>query len=283
MSDDAKTIFRSKHRRNYTTFANDLLYNPTLSGKAKWVLMYLLSKPEDWVTRVSDIVNHGTDGRSAILSAIKELKQAGYLRKVRVTCPDTGRVLRWETQVFDEPQPGNQESEVHNAENPDSGNPHSGKSNTTKYGSNQKTEQSNHSLTTTKENGSSERVSDASLLGGEALDREVGLVKWLLTTVPVLEQQYAIDLSTRLAKVCVGRSELDLLAAFLAMLQCEDSGKLRNPQRYLEDAIAGNWLPSKYWLENGESAAMWTIPQSLVDYIESKRPVEDLAELGVAV
>jgi hypothetical protein len=125
----SQTVFRSTHVRNYTVFSNDLIANPDLSWKAKSILMYLLSKPADWQTRLEDIVKHGKDGRDAVLSGIKELKKAGYLKKVRITDPATKRVVRWETHVFEHPQ---SEPDV---ENPDSGFPDSGKADATKYGS----------------------------------------------------------------------------------------------------------------------------------------------------
>lgn len=282
MPNDAKTIFRSKHRRNYTVVSNEILYNPGLSGKAKWVLMYLLSKPEDWQTRISDIVAHGTDGRDAVLSGIKELKAAGYLQKVRVTCPETKRVLRWETHVFDEPQPELQNTGKPHVEKPDSGKPQSGKADTTKYGSNQRTELT-HSLTTTKEAGSSKRErKDASLLDRGALDREsLAVAEWMMTTYPMLEQ-YGITLTKRLVDSCFDRGEIDTSVAVLALSQAEESGRLRDAQRFIEDAIAKAWLPSKYWLENGAPVAGWKIPPNILEYIESKRPVEDLAALEVS-
>ena len=284
MTKDSKTIYRSKHRRNYTVLSNDIPLNPTISWKAKGLLWYLLSKPEDWQTRVGDLVKHGPEQKAAVMAGLKELKLAGYLKKVRVTCPTTGRVLHWETHVFDEPQPESQNPIIEDLDKAEAGEPDSGKSDTTKYRDLESNELNNrsHLITTTKDDqsSSSREREDASLLEGGALDKEMKLAKWLLTSVPALEQQYAIDLSTRLVKACVGRCENDLLAAFLAMLQCEDSGKLRDPQRYLENAIAGEWLPSKYWLENGESASMWTIPQALIEHIESKRPVEELVEVS---
>lgn len=126
---NTQTVFRSTHVRNYTVFSNELIANAELSWKAKGILMYLLSKPVDWQTRLEDVVKHGKDGREAVLSGIKELKEAGYLKKVRVTDPSTKRVVRWETHVFEHPQ---SEPDVGN---PDSGFPGSGKPDATKYGS----------------------------------------------------------------------------------------------------------------------------------------------------
>ena len=60
-------------------FINDSL----LSYKAKGVLLYLLSKPDDWVISIQDLMNHSTDGKTSIKSAIKELTLRGYIIRTR--------------------------------------------------------------------------------------------------------------------------------------------------------------------------------------------------------
>jgi hypothetical protein len=150
--------------------------------------------------------------------------------------------------------------------------------------SNRNIQKESSHLTTTeqpKKKSSSKRVrDDASLLEGEALDREaVEVAKWMLDTYPILEQ-YGITLTRRLVDSCFDQGQLDATVAVLALLQAEDSGKLRDAQRFIEDAIAKTWLPSKYWLENGAPAAGWKIPPNILDHIEALRPVEDLALMG---
>lgn len=44
------------------------------------MLAYLLSKPDGWQVRSEDILNHGTEGRDAVRSAMQELKLYGYAR-----------------------------------------------------------------------------------------------------------------------------------------------------------------------------------------------------------
>lgn len=62
------------------SFINDSL----LSFKAKGVFLYLLSKPDDWVVSIADIMNHATDGKASVKSAIKELSLRGYLQRTRL-------------------------------------------------------------------------------------------------------------------------------------------------------------------------------------------------------
>lgn len=56
----------------------DLLSDKRLSWKAKGLLSYLLSKPNDWIVQVRDVINQSTDGRDAVKAAFRELRDAGY-------------------------------------------------------------------------------------------------------------------------------------------------------------------------------------------------------------
>jgi hypothetical protein len=51
----------------------------TLSLKAKGLLTYFYSMPEDWHFSYNDLVSISTDGIKSIKTTIKELKAAGYL------------------------------------------------------------------------------------------------------------------------------------------------------------------------------------------------------------
>ena len=77
----SKTIFRiAKDKDNpYVMLDKRLLSDKRLSWKAKGILVYLLSKPDEWKVRMTDIVNQSTDGLDAIKSAMRELIEAGYI------------------------------------------------------------------------------------------------------------------------------------------------------------------------------------------------------------
>lgn len=82
-------IFRTPKRSlPFTQISNDLINNPNLSSKAKWILIYLLSKPADWLVYENDIVKHTADGRFAIRSGVKELIDQGYLKREILRNPD---------------------------------------------------------------------------------------------------------------------------------------------------------------------------------------------------
>jgi len=161
-----QTVFRSTHVKNYTVFRNELIDNPDLSWKAKGILLYLLSKPPTWKVMMADIINHAKDGKEAVQSRLKELQQAGYLVKRRVTDPKTGKVIRWETHVFEEPQHPESVPLSPDPENPDSGYPDSGKPAPSKYLSN-KDSVTNIDLSL-KDQESSKNGEDHSVSSGDA-------------------------------------------------------------------------------------------------------------------
>ena len=73
-------IFRIKHESNFTVLANEMLNDKAISFKARGLLSFMLSMPNEWRFYRSEIKKHSNqDGGTAIGNAIKELIQAGYL------------------------------------------------------------------------------------------------------------------------------------------------------------------------------------------------------------
>lgn len=75
-----RTIIKVTKQSNFVAIDNRILEDPDLSWKAKGLLSYLLSRPDNWQVRVSDLVNRSTTGRDGIYSILKELKALGYAR-----------------------------------------------------------------------------------------------------------------------------------------------------------------------------------------------------------
>lgn len=78
-------VFRIKNRKNgkYTSISNEIVNNPNLSAKAKAILLYTLSKPDNWKFNLTDITKHMQEGLTSIKSGIKELKNTGYCTLTR--------------------------------------------------------------------------------------------------------------------------------------------------------------------------------------------------------
>lgn len=99
-----KTIYRViKNKDNpYVQINKALINNPKISLKAKAILIYLLSKPDNWQVYESDIVLHCKDGRDSIRSGIKELISLGYIHRYRFR-DEKGMLRQAEYTVFEEP------------------------------------------------------------------------------------------------------------------------------------------------------------------------------------
>lgn len=75
----SKKIFRVIKNKNFVVLDKGFLSNKNLSAKAKGILAYLLSLPDDWKISINELVRHFKDGKKAIRSGIKELIDAGYI------------------------------------------------------------------------------------------------------------------------------------------------------------------------------------------------------------
>ncbi|MEN8220831.1 MAG: helix-turn-helix domain-containing protein [Pseudomonadota bacterium] len=56
----------------------------TLSWRARGLLSYLLSRPDNWDIIINNLIKQSPDGRTTIRSSLKELEASGYLRRERV-------------------------------------------------------------------------------------------------------------------------------------------------------------------------------------------------------
>jgi len=85
----------------YTSMDNRIFEDPALSWQAKGVLAYLLSRPSNWKACLEHLMTVGQNGKSATRSAMRELIEAGYMRKVQVSKPGRG-VIFWDHLVFED-------------------------------------------------------------------------------------------------------------------------------------------------------------------------------------
>ena len=88
---------------NFVTMNKSFLEDSRLSFKAKGILAYLLSKPDNWKVIVGNVVNACNDGKSSIYAGLKELKKYGYYKKVPIRNEQGTRIIRWESAVYEVP------------------------------------------------------------------------------------------------------------------------------------------------------------------------------------
>ncbi|GKS81747.1 hypothetical protein LPAF129_14330 [Ligilactobacillus pabuli] len=77
-------IIRNKSTKKYSIINNQVLEDARLSFKARGLLIYMLSKPDNWQFYSTELVKHSEhDGITAIKSALKELEVCGYLQRIQ--------------------------------------------------------------------------------------------------------------------------------------------------------------------------------------------------------
>lgn len=75
-----KNIIHKTHRDNmFATVSLYCLQDPRVSGLAKALHFYAISRPEGWELRMQDLCRRFKEGRYAIRNALRELEDAGYL------------------------------------------------------------------------------------------------------------------------------------------------------------------------------------------------------------
>lgn len=84
MTTKPKTIFRVIHdpKNPYVIIDKRPFEKPYMSWKAKGLLGYLLSRPDDWTVRLGDLVKRSTDKAHATRQALRELVLVGHVRQV---------------------------------------------------------------------------------------------------------------------------------------------------------------------------------------------------------
>lgn len=92
-----------KRPSNFVMIDKAFLEDTRLSYKAKGMLAYLLSKPDNWKVIVTNLVNNSTDGKASIYAGLKELKDCGYYEKKPIRNEDGTRIMRWESTVYEVP------------------------------------------------------------------------------------------------------------------------------------------------------------------------------------
>lgn len=132
-------IIRRQITNNFTIVPNEAILDTRLSISARWLLIYLLSRPNDWEVRINDIQKQADIGRDKAYGMIKELIAIGWVRKDEFRQKE-GRWGGVEYVVMD--QPGEPASDPL-PENPDAVEPVAENQHPTKNEETPKTESTN--------------------------------------------------------------------------------------------------------------------------------------------
>ena len=97
-----QAMFRVNKDKNnpYVMLNKGFLNDERLSWKAKGILSYLLSLPDDWQIYEVEIQKHSADGITSLKSGIKELMENGYIKREQ-TRNDKGHFIGYKYQVYE--------------------------------------------------------------------------------------------------------------------------------------------------------------------------------------
>ena len=94
----------SKGKKNpYFLCLTATINDRRLSCKAKGLLCYLLSKPDNWYVNYADLTSHCSDGIKSIRSSINELIKNGYLVRSQLRS-NNGRFGYHDFIIYEKPQ-----------------------------------------------------------------------------------------------------------------------------------------------------------------------------------
>ena len=96
-------VFRVERTSDYTVMSNYHLRDKRLSLKAKGLLSQMLSLPEDWDYTLTGLCYINRESKDAIRTAIRELEEAGYIRR-RQTIDSGGKFAGNEYTIYERPQ-----------------------------------------------------------------------------------------------------------------------------------------------------------------------------------
>jgi len=98
------SIYRApRPESNWTQIRNEIIEDSRLTFKATAVLIFVLSKPDNWRTSTRHLASVKREGIDAIRTAMTELESAGYIKRRRYQ--DEGGKWQYDTLVYDIPQP----------------------------------------------------------------------------------------------------------------------------------------------------------------------------------
>lgn len=100
-----KTIFRVvKNPENpYVMINKSVLQDKRLSWRAKGLLCFMLSMPDNWEFHREHLMEFATDGKHTLRVTLKELEEFGYT-KLSAERGKDGRITKWITAVYESPR-----------------------------------------------------------------------------------------------------------------------------------------------------------------------------------
>ena len=95
-------VIRVIKNKNYTTISNQIFKDKKISLKAKGLMGYLLSLPNDWDLSINGIVSCSKEGRTSIRTVFNELINFGYIERKQIR--NKGKFVGYDYFVFEQPK-----------------------------------------------------------------------------------------------------------------------------------------------------------------------------------
>ncbi len=98
------TVIRiKKHETKFVVLQKEILENPKISLKSKGLWAFCMAKPDNWEFHVKQLADTLKEAKDSIGSAIKELEQFGYCRKIQIK-DSKGKFLPFDYEIYETSQ-----------------------------------------------------------------------------------------------------------------------------------------------------------------------------------
>ena len=96
-------VIRVERNKNYTVMSNHHLRKTDMTLKAKGLLSFMLSLPDDWDYTLKGLAYISKESIDAIREGIRELETAGYILRSRLR-NEKGQLAGAEYVIYEHPQ-----------------------------------------------------------------------------------------------------------------------------------------------------------------------------------
>lgn len=96
-------VVRIEKTKDYTIMSNFHFKEKEMSLKAKGLLSFMLSLPDDWDYSIAGLETLLKESRSTIAVVLKELELFGFLERKQIR--DNGKIVDWEYVIYEKPYP----------------------------------------------------------------------------------------------------------------------------------------------------------------------------------
>ena len=92
-----------RHKSSFVIIDSRPLHNPNMSCRAKGLLAYLLTMPDNWVVVSTELPKHFSYGRKSIAKAFRELRDHGHAT-LELVRDKNGKLAGREWHIHEQPK-----------------------------------------------------------------------------------------------------------------------------------------------------------------------------------